>query len=321
MTHEEFAEKHPHPPSLFYVKIDRPLEPAVNRQRETDIDRPPSPPIDQRTPLTYRVRLPSIDNDRINALRPPPKQSAKPPELTTNPSDTTPEPMQIDEATKGRRLRKRKEMDGFTKRVLIISVEKPFDEVYFTHRLWMFFRETKETEEDIRRMFHPVRERMKLRITLKKKSDPGKFAIPCVLQAYHRGAEYETEYSKSIDTHIVSSIDFNESPTTDERYPTLLDGKQRERLGDELKTLVDDTYQPLVRGYNERFRSMVGMRTEIESMQHIIEKEATTSLSIDADKATSIDVKPQTLRPIRIPSVLFHFCVVRIRHYNLRSGI
>ncbi|KAF3570292.1 hypothetical protein F2Q69_00059124 [Brassica cretica] len=101
--------------------------------------------------------------------------------------------MRVDEATEGRRLRKRKEkisknlkreakemeMDGFTKRVLRIPVEKPFDEVYYTHRLWMFFRETKETEEDIRRMFHHVRERMKLRITLKKKSDPGKFAIPC----------------------------------------------------------------------------------------------------------------------------------------------
>ncbi|KAF2609669.1 hypothetical protein F2Q70_00012107 [Brassica cretica] len=41
MTHEEFAKKHPHPPSPFYVKIDRPHEPAIDRQRETDIDRPP----------------------------------------------------------------------------------------------------------------------------------------------------------------------------------------------------------------------------------------------------------------------------------------
>ncbi|KAF3560556.1 hypothetical protein DY000_02016306 [Brassica cretica] len=165
--------------------------------------------------------------------------------------------MQVDEASEGRRLRKRKEkipknlkreanekeMDGFTKRVLRIPVEKPFDEVYFTHR-----------------------ERMKLRITLKKKSDPGKFAIPRVVKgnefphalcetgasisilpkkearqqvnlqelgndlgyiaACHCGAEYETEYSESIDTRTVSSIDSNESPTTDERYPTSLDGKQ-----------------------------------------------------------------------------------------------
>ncbi|KAF3560052.1 hypothetical protein F2Q69_00015819 [Brassica cretica] len=196
MTHEEFAEKHPHPPSPFYVKIDRRHEPAVDRQRETDIDRPPSPPIDRRAPLTYRVRLPSIDSDRINALRPTPKPLENPPESTINPSDTTPEPMKVDEATEGRRLRKRKEkipknlkreanekeMYGFTKRVLRIPVEKPFDEVYYTQRLWIFFREAKETEEDIRRIFHHGRERMKLRITLKKKSDPGKFAIPCVVK-------------------------------------------------------------------------------------------------------------------------------------------
>ncbi|KAF2560019.1 hypothetical protein F2Q68_00015434 [Brassica cretica] len=73
-------------------------------------------------------------------------------------------------------------MDGFTKRVLRIPIEKPFDEAYFTHRLWMFFRETKVTEEDIRRMFHQVRGKMKHRITLTKKSDPGKFAIPCIVK-------------------------------------------------------------------------------------------------------------------------------------------
>ncbi|KAF3526501.1 hypothetical protein F2Q69_00048350 [Brassica cretica] len=168
--------------------------------------------------------------------------------------------MKDDEETEGRSLRKRKEkipknlkrkanekeMDGFTKRVLRIPAEKPFDEVYYTHRLWMFFRETKDTEEDIRRMLHHVRERMKLRITLKKKSDPGKFAIACVVKVRvvrqqvnlvelgndlgyiatcHCGAEYETEYSESIDTHTASSIDSNESATIDEHYPTSLDGK------------------------------------------------------------------------------------------------
>ncbi|KAF3526402.1 hypothetical protein F2Q69_00047308 [Brassica cretica] len=217
--------------------------------------------------------------------------------------------MQVDEATEGIVLRKRKEkipkhlkreanekeMDGFTKRVLRIPVEKHFDEFYYIHRLWMFFRETKETEEDIRRMFHYIRERMKLRITMKKKSDHGKFTIPCMVKgiefphalcdtgasvsilpkvmadqsgleiepssesftfvdlserssggiirdlevnvvelgndlgyiaACHCGAEYETEYSESIDTHTVTSIDSNESSTTDERYPTSLNGKQ-----------------------------------------------------------------------------------------------
>ncbi|KAL0876551.1 hypothetical protein Bca101_026256 [Brassica carinata] len=46
----------------------------------------------------------------------------------------------------------------------------------------MFFRETKETEVGIRRMFHQVRDRIKKRITLKKKTDPGKFTLPCLVQ-------------------------------------------------------------------------------------------------------------------------------------------
>ncbi|KAF3545509.1 hypothetical protein DY000_02006802 [Brassica cretica] len=100
--------------------------------------------------------MPKIDIARINALRPQPKLA------------NAPEPMQVDKATMGRTLRKRKEkvakhlkrganekeMESFLKRVLRIPLEKPFEEAYFTYRLLMFFRETKETEEDIRRMFH-----------------------------------------------------------------------------------------------------------------------------------------------------------------------
>ncbi|KAF3568107.1 hypothetical protein DY000_02013405 [Brassica cretica] len=196
LTHEEFTAKHPHPPSPFYDKIDRSVDPTIDRQSESDVDRHNTPPIDRQAPLTYRVRLPSIDNDYINALKPPPKPLASPPEPKPNPLNSSPEPIQEDQETEGRRLRKRKEkipknlkreandkeMDGFTKRILRIPIEKPFDEAYFTHRLWMFFRETKVTEEDIRRMFHQVRDKMRHMITLSKKSDPGKFAIPCVVK-------------------------------------------------------------------------------------------------------------------------------------------
>ena len=97
--------------------------------------------------------------------------------------------MEVDKAPMGRTLRKRKEtfakhlkrgankkeMKSFRKRFLMIRLEKPFEEAYFTHRLWMFFRGTKETEEDIRRMFYEARDGMKNMITVKKKSDPGKF--------------------------------------------------------------------------------------------------------------------------------------------------
>ena len=119
-----------------------------------------------------------------------------PSEPTSKPSDTTSDPMEVDKASEGRNLRRRKEkipkhlkreanekeMDGFTKRVLRIPIDKPFEEVYYTHRLWMFFRETRTTENDISTMFHHIRDKMKQRITLEKKDDPGKFAIPCCVK-------------------------------------------------------------------------------------------------------------------------------------------
>ncbi|KAF3552442.1 hypothetical protein DY000_02007851 [Brassica cretica] len=188
MSYKEFTARHPHTPSPVYVKIDRQTGLAIDRQRETTIDRQPPAPIDRRAPLTYRVQMPEIDVTRLNALRPQRKPSANPPETTSTHSDDAAEPMEVDKAHMGRTLRKRKgkiakhlkreanekEMENFQKRVFKIPLEKPFEEAYFTHRLWMFFRETKETEEDIRRMFYEAREKMKNRITLKKKSDPGK---------------------------------------------------------------------------------------------------------------------------------------------------
>nr|VDD54351.1 unnamed protein product [Brassica oleracea] len=106
--------------------------------------------------------------------------------------------MEVDKAPMGRTLRKgkgkvakhlkreanEKEMESFQKRVFRIPLEKPFEEDYFIHRLWMLFKETRETEEDIRRMFCEAREKLKNMITLKKKSDPGKFAVPCTVKGF-----------------------------------------------------------------------------------------------------------------------------------------
>ena len=136
--------------------------------------------------------MPKIDVTRLNALMPEPKPSTNPPETINKHSDDAAEPMEVDKAPMGKTLRKRKgkvakhlkrkahekEMERCQKRVFRIPLEKPFEEAYFIHRLWMFFRETRKTEEDIRRMFCEAREKMKNMITLKKKSDPGKFAVP-----------------------------------------------------------------------------------------------------------------------------------------------
>ncbi|KAF3540101.1 hypothetical protein F2Q69_00022412 [Brassica cretica] len=140
--------------------------------------------------------MPKINVARLNALRLKPKPLENLPETVRIPSDDGADPMEVDWVPMGKILRKRKEKvakhlkrganekerESFQKRVLRIPLEKPFEEAYFTHRLWMFFREIRETEEDIRRMFCKAREKMRKRITLKKKSDPGQFAIPCTVK-------------------------------------------------------------------------------------------------------------------------------------------
>ncbi|KAF3584820.1 hypothetical protein F2Q69_00029069 [Brassica cretica] len=140
--------------------------------------------------------MPKIDVARLNALRPKPKPSEYPPVPVRTPSDDGKDPMEEDRVPTKRTLRRRKEKvakhlkmgandkekESFRKRVFRILIDKPFEDAYYTHRLWMFFRETKEKEEDIRRMFCEAREKMRMRITLKTKSDPGQFAIPCTVK-------------------------------------------------------------------------------------------------------------------------------------------
>ncbi|KAF2531152.1 hypothetical protein F2Q70_00029705 [Brassica cretica] len=160
LTHEEFAAKHPHPPSPNNVRIDRHANNKVDRYSKSNIDRQPSPPIDRRAPITYRVQIPKIDVARLNALRPKPTPSEQPPEPVRTPSDDGDDPMEEDRVSTGRTLRRRKEKvakhlkrganekekelrrNCERPRVFGIPLHKPSEEAYYSHKLWMFFRET-----------------------------------------------------------------------------------------------------------------------------------------------------------------------------------
>ncbi|KAF3545174.1 hypothetical protein DY000_02005963 [Brassica cretica] len=149
LTHEEFAAKHPHPPSPDKVRIDRHANSKVDRYSEANTDRQPSPPIDRRAPITYRVQMSKIDVTRLNALRPKPKPSEQPPEPIRTPSDDGDDPMEEDRVSTRRTLRRRKEKvakhlkrganekekENFQKRVFKIPLHKPFEEAYYSHRL------------------------------------------------------------------------------------------------------------------------------------------------------------------------------------------
>ncbi|KAF2583502.1 hypothetical protein F2Q68_00005089 [Brassica cretica] len=62
LTHEEFAAKHPHPPSPDNVRIDRHTNSNVDRHSETSIDRQSPTPKPSKQPLEP-VRTPSDDVD------------------------------------------------------------------------------------------------------------------------------------------------------------------------------------------------------------------------------------------------------------------
>ncbi|KAF3512543.1 hypothetical protein F2Q69_00006556 [Brassica cretica] len=109
LTHEEFAAKHPHPPSPDKVRIDRHANSNVDRHSEANIERQQSPPIDRRAPNTYRMQMPKIDVARLNALRLKPKPSEQPSERVRTPSDDGDDPVEEDMLTTGRTLRRRKE--------------------------------------------------------------------------------------------------------------------------------------------------------------------------------------------------------------------
>ncbi|KAF2614597.1 hypothetical protein F2Q70_00012084 [Brassica cretica] len=82
----------------------------------------------------------------LNALRNPSQPSKTSTDNIIEKYEDAPEPMQVDHATVGRTLRKNnekvpkhlkrgtndKEMDSFTKRILRIPMDKPFEEAYFT---------------------------------------------------------------------------------------------------------------------------------------------------------------------------------------------
>ncbi|KAF2619878.1 hypothetical protein F2Q68_00039091 [Brassica cretica] len=121
-------------------------------QCQAAIDRQPPAPIDRRAPITYQVQMPKIDVARLNAIRPKPQHSENPQKTVRTPSDDGEDSMEEDRVPTGKTLRRRKEKvakhlkrganekekENFRKRVFRIPLDKPFEEAYYTHRVWMF---------------------------------------------------------------------------------------------------------------------------------------------------------------------------------------
>ena len=95
----------------------------------------------------------------------------------------------------------------------------------------MFFKETEETEEDIRTMFHQVREKIRQRITRKKKIDPRKFAVPSLIGGIdYPSALCDRSPSVSILPKVIADhLGLNIEPSEDSfTLWTVLKGAQEE---------------------------------------------------------------------------------------------
>ncbi|KAF2558691.1 hypothetical protein F2Q68_00015289 [Brassica cretica] len=297
---------------------------GVNRilKRQAAIDRQPPAHIDRRAPITYRVQMRKIDVARLNALRPKPKPSEYSPVPVRTPSDDGKDPMEEDRVPTKRTLRRRKEKvakhlkmgandkekESFRKRVFRIPIDKPFEDAYYTHRLWMFFRETKEKEEDIRRMFCEAREKMRMRITLKTKSDPGQFAIPCTV----KGIEFphalcDTGASVSIlprignaivpvDFHVLDiKLNWNSSLLLGRAFLSTVGAVCNLQTNQLCLTLIDPNahYDPIPVKTPQTISRRINDPGIIAACHCGAEYETEYSPSIETHTATSIDISHQ----------------------------
>ncbi|KAF3607860.1 hypothetical protein DY000_02048956 [Brassica cretica] len=149
----------------------------------------------------------------------------------------------------------------------------------------MFFRETRETEEDIRRMFCEAREKMRMMITLKKKSDPGQFPIPCTV----KGIEFpyalcDTGASVSILPRVMADHLGLQVEPSQELF-TFVDCSQRNsgEIVRDLDVQIESSSSCL--GKNTFQPSVVGESRPSIDTNH--------SQLIDINNTTSIDICPK----------------------------
>ncbi|KAF2605892.1 hypothetical protein F2Q68_00043878 [Brassica cretica] len=199
--------------------------------------------------------MPKIDVERLNAPRPKSKPSENPPEIVRTPLDDGVDPMEVDRVPTGRTLRKRKE-----------KVAKHLK------------RGTNEKEKEIK----------------KPQTSSRRINDPRIIAACHCGAEYETDYSASIDSLPVPSIDNTQDISIDITIEESVDSSQREWESDyynpamAVHTMHTEEYDE---DYEEEhaIEQKAILDEEDRLLHHSSWKKK--SPSIDRDVSTSIDTQ------------------------------
>ncbi|KAF2613332.1 hypothetical protein F2Q70_00012077 [Brassica cretica] len=264
MTHEEFAAKHPHPRSPVYIKIDQHSDPVIDRHQEITIDRQPPAPIDRQAPIIYRVQMPKIDVVRLNALRPKPKPSENPPEAIKTPSEDETDSMEVDRVPTGRTLKRRKEKvvkhlkRGANEKET--KIKKPqttprrinapriiaachYGAEYETEYSASIETHTATSIDSAQQKSTDGADKDSVDIK-KPQTTPRRINDLGIIAACHCGAEYETEYSASIETQTATLIDSAQQKLTDRTEEESVDSNQGEGEWE------NDYYNPTMAAHN-----------------------------------------------------------------------
>ncbi|KAF3533530.1 hypothetical protein DY000_02040284 [Brassica cretica] len=140
---------------------------------------------------------------------------------------------------------------------------------------------------------------MRMRITLKKKSDPGQFAIPCTMKACHCGAEYETDYSASIKNHSATSIDSTHRKSTDTYKEESVDSRPDDWENDYFNPIMavndappETPDDPRISEADRRAAIDIEIQESID-MENLPSNNIHPTISIDFDVPTSVDRQPK----------------------------
>ncbi|KAF3534737.1 hypothetical protein DY000_02042906 [Brassica cretica] len=174
-SHSDFAARHPHPPTLVCIRpndvdrqqaeridrqhherIDRQENGSIDRQEQQRIDRFPSTPYRQTEDATEKENSTLAETSLV--------------EIDQHQRDGYEHVMEVQPTKEGVQREKVKR----------VPKDMSFVDAYYKYRLGNFFRESRETYEDIEQLFNKVCRKPKR--TLKKEQDPRKFLIPCSIQ-------------------------------------------------------------------------------------------------------------------------------------------
>ncbi|KAF2569336.1 hypothetical protein F2Q68_00025654 [Brassica cretica] len=301
LTHEEFAARHPHPPSPVYVKIDRHSDIPIDQQHETNIDRQPPEPIDRRAPLTYRVQMPKIDIARLNALRPKPKPSENPPGTARIPSDDAADPMEVDRVPMGRTLRKRKEK--VAKHLKRGANEKERDSFRKAIRGGLFYPQIVNEDKDEYAVYRDEQgctRDVDGHIINVCKADIRKL-MERASRDEHSYICFQEHASSFTQTKLVPEI-YTKNEINEMFYGVR--GAQEKNEGD-FQMKLDGVYYPLNDIISWLTTCMEEMRQDIAKIQRAADKHRSPSIdrhhseSIDRNNPTSIDDDPKNSHPMK----------------------